>query len=135
MAKRKFRLLAGCHSEGTDQDGKPITFRKGDVFESDYNLDKMFNSVGAIKFEALDGVQFKSALEDMSDEELAAEVVRRQEAKAGNQPTSTEYQEEDSLDSMTVRELKNFAEQEEIDLGNASTKENIIRVIRSSQNA
>lgn len=157
---RKFRLLAGCHSEGfncphcgkalpmlfkentacpfcneTVKKGNPIVYRPGDVFLSPYDLDRKLNSPGSIKFEPLDGATPASTLADLSDEELTAEVARRKLVPQDEAPTMEEDMGDDTLTSMTAKELRQLAAQEEIDLGNANGKDQMIAVIRSARNA
>lgn len=100
-----FRLLAGRHHEGG------ITYNRGDVFKSASDLLK--HNRGHRKFE------------------LLAETPQVQQTA----PTSTLTSEPtDELSGRTVAELRAMAEEDEIDLGGATKKEDILRIIREAYN-
>ena len=139
MAKYRFKLLAGSHTEqvGTEENGDPIyhTYRRGDEFDSISELDRRLNSPGSIKFQRIgDETQGAVAVETLTDEQLIAEIQHRKLSAAALAET-VDAGEDDGLDSMSVAQLKELADGDEIDLGNAKTKDAIIRVIRSARNA
>lgn len=134
---------------GKRSDGKPCisckstgikhvnaTYKKGDVFESPIDLDVKY---GDQKFLNLDRV----ASEDSSGmrkriSELEAEVAS---LRSGNVPTgATGQPSEDPADlilpenigEMEVDELKTFAKEMGIDLGTASKKSDILKVIKKA---
>lgn len=76
----------------------------GSVFESKHPLDDMFNTASSKKFERVGD----------SRPVAVAEPIR------------------DRFDNMTVNELRTFATEEEIDLGGAKTKQELITKIRST---
>lgn len=83
------------------------TFYSGDIFESEVDLSRL-NTGNARKFELLPGYDTSSL------------PKREQEA-------------DDGLEKMTIPALKKMAEAEEIDLGDAQNKTEIINVIRLTQ--
>jgi hypothetical protein len=88
-----FKVLAGNIVVG---DGK--TYNRGDLIQSEKELDKQF---GPKKFLRLEGL---------------TQVVETP----------------DAFEGMTVSELKKFAKEEEIDLGGAGNKEDILSVLRKA---
>lgn len=53
----RFKLLVGKHTQ-KEQRGEarvPVTYKKGDVFDSEHDLVAMFNHPGSQKFEQVDG--------------------------------------------------------------------------------
>jgi len=87
------------------QDGK--VFQKGDIVETDKPLDKIM----ANKFVRI--LEGASATEEAPTNKLDTEVA-------------------DGLQNMTVAELKAFAADEEIDLGTATKKAEILNTIRAA---
>jgi hypothetical protein len=84
-------------------DGK--IYQRGDVVQSEKELDKRF---GARKFQRLD-------------------------VPPGFQATAVAPAEkEDEFSGMTLAELKKFAEDEEIDLGSATRKEDVLAAIHKA---
>lgn len=81
------------------------TYKRGQIIESMSDLDR-FNKPGARKFRRLDALP-----EPITD------------VPVNNKPT-------DTYDEMTIDELRAWAEGEEIDLGGATKKADIIKVLR-----
>ena len=79
------------------------TYNAGEIVRSDTNL-LVFNQPGCIKFELVD--------------------------EEGQPSKSSKHN--DGLDPMTVSQLRAMAAEEEIDLGSASRKDEIIKIIRST---
>ena len=105
----KFRLLRGDHQHG----GK--MYKKNDIIESDIELDTVF---GANKFQRL---------------HIAPTEVQQVEVPEPVETTPGIGQNQnDGLSEMTVAELKQFAEEEEIDLDAGLRKDEIVNVIRAT---
>lgn len=105
------RVLHGAHNEY----GK--TYHRGEVVNSRSDLRKM-NKPGAKKFEFM-GMVDEGAIEP--------------EAITINAPVR-DFPSEDTLSNMTIPELRRFAEQEEIELGSAKSKTEILEAIRAASN-
>jgi hypothetical protein len=131
----KYRLLRGSHHEtkwvqqGSEQVDEGTTYHKGDLIETDDDLLK-YNSGDARspKFErVLEGT------EQVPDTVEALEVERsrieQRIAELKGKPAS------DPLEDMTVADLRALADSEEIDLGEARTKAQIIEAIRQAHQA
>lgn len=99
----RYRLRAGSH---IDKNG---TYKQGDVFDSDEDLVKRF---GHQKFER-----------------VYSEVTHKPVEKSDKASDKSD----DGLESMTLEELRKFAEGEEIDLGKATRKDEIIKAIRAAE--
>lgn len=147
MAKYKFRLLDGLHTEEPtferDEKGAPIiengtprilkegrTFKKGDIIETDKNLHVIFDRIGnPPKFEEVHEDErimtaqekrqkAEALLKEAADDELAAQLRKNTM--------------NDVLDSMSVEDLRKHAASEEIDLGKAKSKDEILKVIKAA---
>lgn len=113
-----FKLLRGYHKDWTyrtDAEGRRQTssqrlYKPGETVESDRDLAKLFNHPGSIKFERLPDPPQSTA-------QPAVAVAERPDV---------------DLDSMTLRDLQALAETEEIDLGGAKTKDQMVKVIRQA---
>jgi hypothetical protein len=116
----RFRLLCGKHHEG-DANGAQRTYVRGDVFDSPYNLLK-FNSLESKRFEVVP-----------DSTPLVHNEVKKPPAEPNLETPQAGPATENTLDSMTVTELRTLAEEEEIDLGNASRKDQIIQAIRATR--
>lgn len=140
----KFRVLKGQHiiGNGTQPDGKPIdkVFNPGDVIESDIDLAAKH---GREKFEALNPqwAQSDGALKASQAEvallksQLAAMQSKVQpEATASAQPAHTVPPRTlpGNIDKLNAQDLKRYAENEEIPVGNAKSREELLAVIRAS---
>lgn len=114
----RYKVLRGRHCQEstinpkTGKKTKNKVYNKGDVVETHVKLDKKF---GKAKFELLGTVERAKPVEDVEVDE---------EWEGG------EEVESDGLDDMSVRELRSYAQEEEIDLGRASRKSDIVDVIR-----
>lgn len=106
-----FDLLGGTHIE--KQDGVVKRFSRGDRFTSNTELDKL----------------------------LGSEKFRRISESASPPPSSHDPEEEGededgvedvSLESMSLTELREYAAQENIDIGGAKRKSDIIQIISDS---
>jgi len=106
----KFLLERGSHVQADIKTGENVMYHKGDTFESTIDLRK-FNIPGATKFRLIEGFE----------ENLTA-------ASQTTQPQNSE----DTLNSMTVAQLRELAAEEEVDLSTASTKKEIIEAIQSA---
>lgn len=124
----KYRLRIGSH-HGRDLQGKERDYKQGDVFESDLPLER-FNCDGPLgpKFERLDdeGKTPVGFVFDPSVETLEAFNARVKGATATEAPP---------LESMTVAELRKLAEADSIDLGEAKSKEAILKVLKGAYGA
>lgn len=122
----RYRVLSGTHSEGYEPvidpetgkqlldpmtnkplRGEPITYHAGQIVESKSDLLR-FNSPGSIKFELLG-----------ARNSYFSEPVKQEN-------------EQDELGRMTVGQLREFAAANEVDLGPAKSKDDILRTIRES---
>lgn len=154
--KYKFRLLVGTH-KGQDtlieqpngemvskKDGQYYVAKNpkvaytqvpgytGDIIETDVDLHHMFDQPGAQpKFQDItlgDGTMPQTA--ESIDEQIAR--LQRQKEELANKNGSQSTHGDLTLQSMTVEELRKMAAEEEIDLGKASKKEDIINIINSA---
>lgn len=101
----KFKLLRGLHSHG----GK--TYQPGNVVESDTDFVARF---GRLKFERL-----------LDDTAPITQQAADQAAEAGFE-TVNELRD---LSKMTVSQLRTYAAENEVDLGDARTKDQILAVL------
>ena len=105
----KFRLLHGTHFHGGKQ------YNPGDPVEADSDLCKKFNTPGDLpRFERLPDDAPLTATPTLAPTESVAAPA------------------EDTLDSMTVEELREWAASEEIDVRGAKTKEQLVKAIRAA---
>lgn len=119
-----FKLLRGYHrdwSHKIDRDTRQRTttkrmFKPGEVVESEKDLAKLFNRPGSVKFERL-------------PDPPQAQISQSQETVAVQRKPDVD------LEAMTVRDLRELAEQEEIDLSGATTKEQIVKALRQAMGA
>lgn len=151
----RLRLRAGFHFDN-DPNGRMTMYSPGDVFLSRYNYakkwpekfervadyvplsggDKQFSQDG--EWVDLEQMNEDSEVVSQSDSVLPDQGVQApiQQAQPSVQqaqtPTKKPPRQEDdaTLTQMTVNELKSYAEDEEIDLGNATRKEEILKIIR-----
>ena len=96
-----FKLVAGRHIHGKDENGKQIVFKPGDTVKSEINLIERF---GTDKFQLVD----------------SKTLVSRSDPN-------------DELAELTVRELRQYAEAEEIDVSTATKKSELIALITAAQ--
>ena len=125
MAKYAFKLLSGVHREHSR------TYRPGEVILTDSDL-TVHNSVVSTKFKVLSPEE-KKAAEDAAVSG-AAEDGFKNAVEGGTEPKfKPKYvPSSDELDKMSVQELKDHCESEEIPLGKAKTKEELIKLITTT---
>lgn len=104
----KFRVLRGQHTESEKTDGTPRVYSRGDVLESKTDLLRHNSRAGEAKFERVG-----DDAETTSDTGIA----------------SCDQRSSNTLDDMTVEELRTLAAEEEIDLSESKTKRHIIAAI------
>jgi hypothetical protein len=116
--KMKFRLMQGKHAHGSKIDGSLVVYRQGDIIESDVDLEKKLKN------------KFQRVIDD------AMPTVRKPMVKTEDEPQLPKEEGEsdpgDTLEAMTVSQLKKFAAEEEIDLGTATKKSEIVNTIRAA---
>ena len=125
----RFKVLEGKHIEGGHNDGKgnrvPGTvYSRGDVVETKDNLLRFNSGARRPKFEKLDDAapitqQSATPQAKPSTPHSPAVAVKNQMAFA-------------TLESMSVAELQKYCEGEEIDLGRAKSKDEILKVIKAT---
>lgn len=107
--KYKFKVLVGRHSEGKDENGRPLVYYKngpiGDVVETDFDLRKL-NLPTSPKFRLLEGADGRTV-----ESQLEAPPVLEQEA----------------LKKLTKPQLEQLAADEEVDISHCSTKAEIVK--------
>ncbi len=143
----KFKLVRGHHFEGGNEtpgpDGKPLNltdakpltkYVPGDIITSNIDLAAKFNSPGSIKFQRLDA---DLRPQDMTLEELQAQREALDEAIESRQKASSreEFELDPDLMKMTLPKLLELAENEEINLGDAKKKEDVVRAIQAADAA
>lgn len=139
MAKNRYKLLAGRHSINIGSDEKPqlVKFSAGDVIETDLELDTMFNSRGSTKFQRLDYVEIDT---EESLARLEQELAQRKaalKAATGQQASKSESTKAeawggDDLSRKTLNELRDIASANGINLKNAKSREEALKVIQDS---
>jgi len=141
----KFRILIGKHSEGyhTVDDGNggqrrtgPKVYcadgsQEGSIIETNTDLCKM-NRRGAIKFQRFYEAS-KSGMPPSSDPEAVSQAA--QEGFYGMPEYPIIKEKSDGLDGKSVTELRKIAEEEEVDLGNTKSRDQILGRIRESRRA
>jgi hypothetical protein len=111
---RKFRILRGVHSEGG------CTYLPPAVFESEADLLR-HNSTP-------DDPRFEQVYEETRAAAMAGcPELQPKTVAAVEQPAA-----KDAFDGKTVEELRGLAEEMEIDLGKARTRDQILAVLRSA---
>lgn len=124
MAGGRFRLLEGKHAEkvpgAVPPEPRDIMYVVGDVFDSNYDLDRRYNAPGyPPKFERVSIHVPTTASQVKPAAPVDTEAVR------ANAP----HIDEDSLETfseMSVQELQAHAISEEIDIAGCNTKEELI---------
>ena len=114
----RFKLLKGNHrvaglTEANGQRGEGRTYRQGDTFESDIELDKKF---GSEKFKRLKNKLAANDPEEDDDDD-ASDV----DAQA----------QDDGLDKMTDAELAQFAKEAGVDI-KGKKRDTIVKLVRES---
>ena len=124
---KRWKVLQGIHSEG----GK--TYHQGDIVETNKNLavfgsDKFAEVVAAVE-DSVEALEAEKARIDARLKQLqGASTVDPATEPDPSDPVEGET--EDGLENMTVEELKHHAGVEEIPLGKAKSKAEIIAAIR-----
>ena len=108
----RYRVLRSTHADANG------THKRGDVVESDIDLAERF---GANKFEKLPPDKVFNPLSK-------AEVVAQAAAASPAPPTAVPYTEEE-LRSLTVADLRELAEDAEIELPSNAKKDEIISTL------
>lgn len=108
-----FRVLRGSHSQ-REPDGTIKTYQRGDYVISDTDLAER---LGVAKFRKV------------SDDDMEEKVAKKNDP---GRPIVEPKPRNDGLDDMTVAQLKELADQEDYDLGNAKTKAEIVEAIRNA---
>jgi hypothetical protein len=154
MAKYKFRVLSGVHAlvvptetekvklpsgkEGVKVlNEETVVFRRGDVIETDVDLSAQFDKPGSPpKFErivpggeyaALGGV---GVFDRRPEETMEAFGARMREIAArATQAANVGGDEEAHLSRLSVEEPKRLADEEEVDLKKAKTKEEMVKLL------
>jgi hypothetical protein len=111
-----YRVLRGQHAQGEYPKGHvlantPIVYDPGDIVESEKDLLSLNGKVGSL------GPKF--------------ELVHDDRLKATDKINVT-GQSDDSLDGMTVAQLREMAESDSIDISSAKNKAEIIAAIRTA---
>lgn len=151
MALKLYRLLAGIHIQdeftkdadgkliqARDADDKPVTERGKPVYEKapmTYRADsnnvveshKDLITILPNKFQLIGPSKRK-----MSDEEVKAWGIKDDPKKTAVK-TQDDEPEDDGLEKMTVADLHELVERDEIDIGNATRKDDIIKAIRAAR--
>jgi hypothetical protein len=119
----RYQLLRGMHTQGEDPEtGQPIVFKAGSVVESDIDLELRF---GSEKFQAVDRASADGGLR----EEL--EDLRRQNAELKSKLAEAEGEGwEDDLSSMTLKELRKYAQDHGVSVEGLSTKDEIVEAVK-----
>ena len=107
----KFKVLRGMHAEG----GR--TYEVGSIVDSASDLCTLNYVSSAPRFQRVES----------DPEEVSAAALKGYDTINEMQPAK-----KDALDGMTVEELRKFAEESEVDLGKAKTREQILAVLRSA---
>ncbi len=118
----KFLILRGGKHQQFVPDpevGKPkmVIYKKGDIVDSEKDLCKMFNSRGVRKFRK------------MPDNTPAIRASSTPETELPEADVTTV---EDAFAGLTISALRAIAEEEEIDLGDATLKRDILQILRDS---
>jgi len=104
----RFKVLRGCHAEGKR------VYQRGEVVTTDVDLAKRFNSPGSIKFQQLP---------DDSPVQQAAEAGY----DSADEPSVVQ------LEAYTVKQLRDLADSNDVDLVGFTKKEEIINALREAQ--
>ena len=143
-----YRVLAGKHHEGNHGKGTHRVYVRGDIVESDNDL-TTFNSRGAIKFERVNesGQPIRESVPARNVNPVsqqappsgssqatvnAATAVMEAPAAVYQQASGTPSPSIPTLEQMNVAELKALAAAEEVELGNANRKDEIIKLLRAA---
>ena len=131
----KFRVLVGKHNEGghVDEKGNRIkgrTYRVGEVIDTADDLSRL-NASGAIKFERVEEERGASRPAPTTPTTPKSPTPPTPAPVNPTTPTTpTAPVTPKNLEAMDIKALQALAEEEEIDLKGAKTKEEIIKVLR-----
>lgn len=148
----KFKVLSGKHQEQSPHSKgeprkRPVTYHAGDVLEVKHDLCKMFNKPRRLKFlRVSDSTPVKRTVpelpstveddpvdildaQDVLDDRIALDTHDTLES-TGEETPLEESEVQDAFTGLTVKELHNLAEENEIDLGDVTLKDDILRVMR-----
>lgn len=114
----RWQVVAGSHIEN-DLEGNEAVYSQGTKFWSKNDLSK-FNGPGAVKFELIEKKVVDDPRREVSLAPAAPESLPSSPAQVSGMET---------FNSMTVQELKKWAESEEVELGAAKSKEQILQAI------
>lgn len=120
-----YKLLAGLHSHSKiPGKNKAHIYRKGDVFRSPTELEHLNQPPHSVKFARLPD-------NTVVPEESAGVESSSPSSEESAQISKTQPNlSTDTLDTMSVEELRRLAAEEEISLDGAKTKAQIIEAIR-----
>ena len=131
----KFKVLGGKHTE-TAQEGKVATiYHRGDIVEANHDLCRMFNKPKSLKFLRVpDNTPNKRTLPSLPPkvEDDPEDILNARDdlESTGEETLSEESELQDSFSDLKKAELISLAEENEIDLGDATLKADILRVVR-----
>jgi hypothetical protein len=133
----KYRINTGSH---IDELGvRHLKNSDAAVFESIQNLLK-HNLPGEQRFEKIgereidrDGEEFKLRMRGATGEDLEGEEIPEELTHPADNTSDEDENQEIDLFSMTVKELKQYADDNEIDLEDATTKADIISAIQLAE--
>jgi hypothetical protein len=121
----------------------PVRYAQGETVENHTDLCARHNPRNAAgielrsyqKYECLDPSAGYGAqvLESLSIEQLEAALAERKKKEQAQEPVATQAAGESFFDAMTVDDLKRYAAEEEIDLGKARSKDDIVKVLKGAK--
>ena len=145
---RRFKLLVGAHVHGKDENGKPKMYvaGKNDVIETTVDLLKMnsrkpghemqkkFVEIyddGSMDFYGGTRAVPVNPFEQRKNESAAEFHSRMLEmSKAATEAAEKAMNRDEKLAKMTVAQLREYAESEEIDLKGTTNKDEILKLLR-----
>ncbi len=121
---KRFRLLRGVHG---DKNGK---YKKGDIIETETDLVEKFNADGfPAKFQRLEDTP------DKRKPDTSSVAVLDPEEDEDSDPGDTDEFTREDIESMNVKELRELAEENEIDISGAKGKQAILKAILAELDA
>jgi len=127
---RKFKVVAGKHHE------QGTLFHQGDIVATDNDLNKHNKGKGSIKFEEMPP---NTPAKNKPKPRLKQPTLPSIPKKPTVEPVTSTAEEDDAegietpdFSSMKVAELKAYAEENEIDLEDATKKADVILAIENS---
>lgn len=135
----KFQVLHGTHYCFTHKGKQPLKHTKGDVIESDADLALHHNRPGSKRFSRVDNDTPTRCSSLITPEEVVVPVKAPEPSPVEPlrsdedfvDPVEEATDPQDQFTGLTVAELKAIAQDEEIDLGDATRKADILNVLRS----